>query len=1138
MRKMIRTPFIFGALLWAVPGYSAAAGPRTAVQRNSPLADSLRKPAKAPGAAAREAFSAFVKKTGGGAWRVRYSPKTALPEALVGAKTARYPGAPSEAAFAFLNDNKDLLKVDPGQLRPVSSRTFMGVTHLQYDQVYNSVPVEFAYVRVHVNSSGEVTGYQAKFEPGIDVPLTPALPAASAESVVLSALGFSARITGSSLVLFPDPASDGALKLAWKVRARAEGTASGVWVCYVSAADGTLLFRYNDLRYACAPGNAVTTGTVNAAIYPISPVPTAVPSDIPPDSWVSPVIAPVTNQYVWVTDNKFTPTQATWGDAPGDYCSPAAGKVFASLKGPYFSVVNSRGPSAHFDNGGSEWLHYHHTPGITASQSFTVPDDWSGGDQAFAKVMPHFASFSVGSMDVFGDIADTAELHVTDSAGNKVASYIGSRVNPFFGAPVENRTYGLVLDLPGVGAPGGFTVDISSYLVLTNSPLVADNATGSILWSTGAPNVHLDHFPGNIENDLAEANAFYHLNKAYDYFSLINKDPAHPSQPPADLSSRQVPVMVHASGSPDASPYEGMLNAFYDLEKDNIFLGDGPVGAGGAYRSFALDGTIIRHEYIHRVVNQIYPIINFGEFGALSEAMADYFSLTSFLHESRDISVLGNFIVDAGEGAARDLGGAAASMPASWIGEIHSDSLILSQALWTLRKDGTIGPFVSGTFSGMNKIDVFTYAALFYFPDNFANFYDAFVEACNLLDPGCSARSKIDDAFGAHGILSYMSAAGVDGYDNAARSGSLCGNNNGPECATDISTMTRLSATVFPEGDADYYALPLAEGSFTAALKLPATPDPDFYYAYAMYLFDADRNNVAEAAPVIADPINGYSDSSGVSLTYSVPAASAGRFYLLVAANPNGNPRVASVLPYTLTLDYTPKGSAQADLVTAVFDQDNISFSVPYANFPMAGSPSSSTLTGAESSFQYAQLRDHNYQPLALARTDVAGGYLSVVPGSMEFKTTARNGQPISSIWGSVRLNPGFDVRYPGVGTVYLEIFGLNHMGRSLSLGVSNAINLSTNRSDLTTYNNILTAPGDRAIIKYDVQSAGDLSIKIYTVTGSLIKTVHDGPVPAGKGTVDWDGTNSGGSKVASGIYFVKAKGPKLDKVDKIAVVR
>ena len=112
-------------------------------------------------------------------------------------------------------------------------------------------------------------------------------------------------------------------------------------------------------------------------------------------------------------------------------------------------------------------------------------------------------------------------------------------------------------------------------------------------------------------------------------------------------------------------------------------------------------------------------------------------------------------------------------------------------------------------------------------------------------------------------------------------------------------------------------------------------------------------------------------------------------------------------------------------------------------------------------------------------------------------------------------------------------------MGQVLSLGVSNSLNLTANRSAVTAYNNIIT-PGlsDGAIIKYEAQSSGGLSVKVYTQTGTLVKTVYDGGIPAGKGTVEWDGTNSAGGKAASGIYFVKTKGPGIDKIVKIAVIR
>nr|MDA8216753.1 hypothetical protein [Dehalococcoidales bacterium] len=192
-------------------------------------------------------------------------------------------------------------------------------------------------------------------------------------------------------------------------------------------------------------------------------------------------------------------------------------------------------------------------------------------------------------------------------------------------------------------------------------------------------------------------------------------------------------------------------------------------------------------------------------------------------------------------------------------------------------------------------------------------------------------------------------------------------------------------------------------------------------------------------------------------------------------------------------------------------------------------------MSGAEFVFEYAQLRDHNYQPLDDTRTNVSGSYMERVLGSLGTSTDSLGRDVLT---GHVRLRSGFAARYPGVGTVYLEIFGRNHLGDVVSLGVSGAINLSTNRSDVTAYNNIIYGDSGAAIIKYEVQSAGTLSVKVYTQSGALVRTVYNGPVTAGKGTVDWDGTNSTGGKAASGIYFVKTKGPGLDKIVKIAVVR
>lgn len=1181
------------ALLAALLLSSGAAPLCAAGKRTSPLSDSLRKVTKVPSSAAREAFHKFGQKQGAG-WRIRYSPRTALPEALVGGSTVKYPGTPEQAAAAFFADNGELLQVDPLALRLTEKKEFMGITHLQYQQYKDGIPVEFSYARVHVASDGSVVGYQGKFEPAAPSAVSPSVPEQAAIQTASADLGSRLAVSKSELVFYPGGTSD-SLTLAWKLRGRAAG---GLWVYYVDALTGAVLFKYDDMRRVC-PGSGATFGSSAGMIYPISPIPTNTDSGIMSEvQWDAPAQTPLQDQYVWVHDY----STMTVTDQSGNYCSDTAGRVFSALKGPYFSVTNFRGASAHWDNDGDAWttitasaLQAYSPHPYDNSQSYVYPVTVPvSSGKVFAKAMPHFvasslAPFQMGAMDTGGSITDADELYVRNPApawsnGNSVGAYIGRRINNFYGAAVENPSYLLDLETDASGTYNGFYSDGADVLFFPAGNTSDNTGTdGSVVWAPGNTGVKfMDYSDDPIiagANRLSEVNAFYHLNRIHSYFDPINisVDQYNITRPAADLSKR-LAVMVHAHGDADimgqtcGDACSGMQNAFYDLERDNIMLGDGPLYVG-SYRSFALDGTIVRHEYTHAVVNHIYPIINFGEFGAISEGLADYFSLASLWKEGKTIPVLGNFI-GAGEASARDLSGVRSPgvmvMPKNWVGEVHDDSRMFSQSLYDLHFDNSanetaqgfgsadnyLGTFTSGPWAGQYKADVLVYAALFYFPDNFSNFYDAMLDACKQIDArwsgacGYSAvQPKISNAFSIHGIGSSAES------DEAVSA--LCPNNNGPECATDISSMTAVSGRISSVGDVDYYSLPLAAGDFGARLDLPVhaydssgTPS---YEAYAMYLFDPERNIATRpdgtqviVSPHIDLPADGdicpgtepcYTYSPSVTLDYSVPKA--GRYYLVVSAVPNGNfgnSNGASPVPYTLNLFRSPAGSASAWLYSSGFDSDQISVSVPYSKFAMDSAPSSSTLTSAEIQFEYAQLRDYDYSPIALARTNLPGSYLKTTVSNWTYNTTDISGTPLLS--GVVQLQPGFAARYPGVGTVYLEVFGRNHLGNVVSLGVSNAVNLTASAAEATAYNNIITGAGNRALIKYAVTSGGSLSIKIYTQSGALVKTVYDGPAAAGKGTCEWDGTNSGGGKAASGIYFVKVKGPGLDKIIKIAVVR
>lgn len=62
-----------------------------------------------------------------------------------------------------------------------------------------------------------------------------------------------------------------------------------------------------------------------------------------------------------------------------------------------------------------------------------------------------------------------------------------------------------------------------------------------------------------------------------------------------------------------------------------------------------------------------------------------------------------------------------------------------------------------------------------------------------------------------------------------------------------------------------------------------------------------------------------------------------------------------------------------------------------------------------------------------------------------------------------------------------------------------------------------------RTTIKYATSKAGHVTLRIYNVQGALVKTLADKYVDAGQHEASWDGRNSAGQTVSSGVYYAKA---------------
>ena len=61
-------------------------------------------------------------------------------------------------------------------------------------------------------------------------------------------------------------------------------------------------------------------------------------------------------------------------------------------------------------------------------------------------------------------------------------------------------------------------------------------------------------------------------------------------------------------------------------------------------------------------------------------------------------------------------------------------------------------------------------------------------------------------------------------------------------------------------------------------------------------------------------------------------------------------------------------------------------------------------------------------------------------------------------------------------------------------------------------------------VINFTLPEEMKISLSIYNISGRYIKTIINGSKSAGRSSVVWDGLDSSGNKVSSGIYFYELR--------------
>jgi hypothetical protein len=101
-------------------------------------------------------------------------------------------------------------------------------------------------------------------------------------------------------------------------------------------------------------------------------------------------------------------------------------------------------------------------------------------------------------------------------------------------------------------------------------------------------------------------------------------------------------------------------------------------------------------------------------------------------------------------------------------------------------------------------------------------------------------------------------------------------------------------------------------------------------------------------------------------------------------------------------------------------------------------------------------------------------------------------------------------------------------------------MNVRQQRGGVTILNNVINSDKkEMTYINYNLPRSGRVTVQIYTLDGTLIKSIRRNEQREAGAYVDsWDGSNNGGRPVARGMYFVRVVGPDIDEIRKIMVVK